>query len=171
MGTAQCRVRHSYIWDNRHIDLLGLDNWIRRWLVQGEWVLVIELSSLRFLRLVLYGCPGTLPLLANHTVVERRYVVAVAGTDGGACGGLVRRRGAVGRRGVAVGRIVVWGLRGGVGRVLAIHGIVCRRGGGLSLLVRVSCRAIRCGSAGPCWGRLARRLLIVVIVNDDNFLG
>lgn len=69
----------SYIRDDLHVDVLRLDHWVRRRLVQAEGVVVVvKLSPLSLLGLILGYCTRAFSLLANCAVVEWRDVMAIA---------------------------------------------------------------------------------------------
>lgn len=96
-------------------------------------------------------------------------MMAIARANRCSCRGLVGRICAVGGCRV-LGRVVVWRLRGRVGRVLVVHGVVLCRNRRFPLLVGVSRGSVCGGALRHCRGRSAWRLL-VVIVNDDDLFG
>jgi hypothetical protein len=72
------KSRTSYVLDNLNIDILGLDDGVRRRLIQAEGVVIVQLSSLGLFCFVLYYGACALALLAGCTVVERRDVMTIA---------------------------------------------------------------------------------------------
>lgn len=69
----------SYISNDLDVDVLGLDHWVGRRLVEAKRVVVVvELSPFGLLGLVLGHGTRALSLLANRSAVERRDVVSIA---------------------------------------------------------------------------------------------